>query len=149
MSEGAWISGMALCLGAINLNIAAGTRPDPNSIAFDAPIRRVFFTLIAGMTLVLHTVLAVQASGVVAPALVLAALSLSLYAIRRRATLYRAYASAPVLTIAGVFTILPLWQSIYADRDFGFRDVIGDEAGSLLNSNDTAPNGGATSPLED
>lgn len=136
MSGWPWILGILAALAAININMAAEARPNPNSIAFDAPLRRVFFTVVAGMTLMLHIVLSVQFAGVLWPALTLAGGALLFWAIRKRLTFYFLYRFAAVITLISVAAVLPSWQALYGDRDFGFRDVLAEEANDLMNAQD-------------
>ncbi|MEL6584092.1 MAG: hypothetical protein AAFQ36_09705 [Pseudomonadota bacterium] len=136
MSGWPWILGILAALAAININMAAEARPNPNSIAFDAPLRRVFFTVVAGMTLMLHIVLSVQFAGVLWPALTLTGGALVFWAIRKRLTFYFLYRFAAVITLISVAAVLPSWQALYGDRDFGFRDVLAEEANDLMNAQD-------------
>lgn len=136
MSGWPWILGILAALAAININMAAEARPNPNSIAFDTPLRRVFFTVVAGMTLMLHIVLSVQFAGVLWPALTVAGGALVFWAIRKRLTFYFLYRFAAVITLISVAAVLPSWQALYGDRDFGFRDVLADEASDMMNAQD-------------
>ena len=133
MSGWPWIFGILCAIAAINLNMAAEARPNPNSIAFDTPLRRVFFTVIAGLALTLHLVLAFQFAGLLAPALTAALAALAFWALRKRITLFAFYRLSAVITLMSVALVLPSWQALYGDRDFGFRDVLADEARDMMN----------------
>jgi predicted PurR-regulated permease PerM len=133
MSGWPWILGILCALSAINLNMAADARPDPNTIAFDTPLRRVFFTVVASLTLVLHLLLAVQFAGLIVPTLAAGLSALCLWWVRKRVTLYAFYRFSAVITLIAVAAILPSWQALYGDRDFGFRDVLAEEANDLTN----------------
>lgn len=131
-----WIIGILCALAAINLNMAAEVHPDPKRIAFDAPLRRVFFTMIAGLSLMLQLVLAIQFSGLILPGLTALCGAILFWGMRKRFTVYPLYPLAPMIALLSLASALPLWQALYGETDFGFRDVLAEEASDMMNAQD-------------
>lgn len=120
-----WLAAFACGVCSLLLTRDAGAR-GASGVEFDKPVARALVAGLASAALLIAAIFAVTLDGVVAPALVGAALAGCGALARRRLNLSGLHGLAGPLAAAAFFCAIGLFQSVFGDADFGLANIFGD-----------------------